>query len=92
MGGDMKMIPMLKPSMDPKMNFMDITGVAAWFYGLQYVEKYVKVDDHSPMYNAYAGVIITILFSNLAAMYLSVKTVEIGMDWAKKNALFFLYH
>merc|ERR1712224_342334 len=57
---------------------------------LQYTAKYVKVDDESPVYNSYAGVIIAILFSNLAAMYVAVMTVHAGMDWIK--GLFFQYH
>lgn len=74
-------IEMMQPNLSFAVQFMDITGFAGTFWVLQYASQYVKPDSLTAVFYAYAGVIITTLFSNLAAMYVAVKTVSAGMDW-----------
>jgi len=69
---------------------MNTVGFAGTYWALNYASQYVKPDSLTAVYYAYAGVIITTLFSNLAAMYVAVKTVSAGMDWTK--GLFYQYH
>lgn len=69
---------------------MGSVGLAGTMWALHYSSEYVKPDNLTSIYYAYAGVIITTLFSNLAAIYVSTRTVEAGMDWAA--GLFHDYH
>ena len=72
----------LQPTMDFAVAFYDTIGIAGAMWALHYSSEYVKPDRLTAVYYAYAGVIITTLFSNLAAIYVSTKTVESGMDFA----------
>ena len=69
---------------------MITTGMAGAYWALHYSSQYVEADELTFTYYALSGVIITSLFSNLASIYVAVKTVDAGMDFTK--GLFHNYH
>jgi len=69
---------------------MDVIGIAGAYWALHYSSEYVKPDELTSTYYAFSGVIITTLFSNLASIYVAVKTVDAGMDFTR--GLFNDYH
>jgi len=69
---------------------MDVIGIAGAYWALHYSSEYVKPNELTYTYYAFSGVIITTLFSNLASIYVAVKTVDAGMDFTR--GLFNDYH
>merc|ERR1711865_32467 len=83
-------VEVIQPTMDFAVAFYNTIGIAGAMWALHYSPEYVKPDRLTAVYYAYAGVIITTLFSNLAAIYVSTKTVAVGMDFTA--GLFKDYH
>jgi|TARA_B110000977_G_C10928509_1_gene436113 hypothetical protein len=57
------MIEAIQPNLDFGVMFADTVGVAGAFWALHYTAEYVKPDNLTAVYYAYAGVVIAALFT-----------------------------
>lgn len=80
----------LQPSLSFPIQFVQTVSFAGMYWALNYASQYVRPDSLTAVFYAYAGVIITTLFSNLAAIYVATMTVHTGMNWVV--GLFYQYH